>query len=195
MTAQLTAPTDRTRVSIDALDDVALAHLAKEDSAAFAILYRRNVARVYRYLLLQTANQHDAEDLTSHVFMQAIRRIRQYRGESEFATWLIGIARYAWLDRLRTARHPTISLDDIDLPDEVSLDEIVSGRMRLAEVIVSMRVLSPDRAEAVALRVFADLPFAEVARLMHKSEAATKMLVSRGLADLRARLANPDDVD
>ena len=53
-----------------------------------------------------------------------------------------------------------------------------------------MRGLPSERAEAITLRIFGDLRMADVARVMGKSEAAVKMLVSRGLADLRARLGD-----
>ena len=173
----------------DALDDRTLARLARDDAEAFAVLYRRHIGRVYRYLLVRTASTHDAEDLASHTFMQAMQHIGRFRGESEFSTWLIGIARHTHLDHLRRAR-PTVSLTEVDLPDDIALDDIVAGRMRLSQVIKAMHSLSPDRAEAIALRIFADLSFANVARVMHKSEAAAKMLVGRGLADLRKRLAS-----
>ena len=47
--------------------------------------------------------------------------------------------------------------------------------------------LSSDRAEALILCFFSELSFTEAASVLGKSEAAVKMLVSRGLQDLRAR--------
>ena len=44
-----------------------------------------------------------------------------------------------------------------------------------------------DRAEAIALSYFASLTNAEISQVMKKSEAAVKMLISRGLQDLRQR--------
>jgi RNA polymerase sigma-70 factor (ECF subfamily) len=50
-------------------------------------------------------------------------------------------------------------------------------------------ILTPDRAEAVALRIFGGLSTAEVAQVMGKSEAAVKMLIHRAIADLQQYLA------
>jgi DNA-directed RNA polymerase specialized sigma24 family protein len=44
-----------------------------------------------------------------------------------------------------------------------------------------------DRAEAITLSYFAGLTNSEIGRVMNKSEAAVKMLISRGLQDLRER--------
>ena len=52
-----------------------------------------------------------------------------------------------------------------------------------------MHYLPADRAEALALRLFAGLSAAEAAQVMGKSEAAVKMLVHRAVRDARARLA------
>lgn len=52
-----------------------------------------------------------------------------------------------------------------------------------------LRVLAPDRAEAVALRIFSGLSVAEIGAVMGKSEAAVRMLMHRGIRDLQDRLA------
>jgi RNA polymerase sigma-70 factor (ECF subfamily) len=55
--------------------------------------------------------------------------------------------------------------------------------------------LTPERAEAIALRFFGELSNAEVAAVMGKQEAAVKMLVHRGLQELRGRLgANKEKI-
>jgi RNA polymerase sigma-70 factor (ECF subfamily) len=51
----------------------------------------------------------------------------------------------------------------------------------------ALRQLSPDRAESLILIYFGGLNAAEAGRVLGKSEAAVKMLLSRGLRDLRER--------
>jgi RNA polymerase sigma-70 factor (ECF subfamily) len=53
----------------------------------------------------------------------------------------------------------------------------------------ALQALAPDRAEALALRIFGGLDIAEVGEVMGKSEAAVKMLVHRAVNDLHERLA------
>jgi DNA-directed RNA polymerase specialized sigma24 family protein len=70
-----------------------------------------------------------------------------------------------------------------DLPT----DKAATQRMQLESVARALRRIPPDRAEALILTYFGGLSRAETGRLLHKTEAAVKMLVSRGLQDLRER--------
>ena len=58
------------------------------DVVAFARLYREHVGRVYALCLRLSADKTHAELLTQDVFVRAWERLRSYRGESSFATWL-----------------------------------------------------------------------------------------------------------
>ena len=171
--------------------DAELATLACANKQAFAELYRRHLDRVYRYLWVRVGNSHDAEDLTAQTFMQAMQRIHQFRGQGEFAAWLLSIARNKTRDYFRGRREVT-SLDEEDTPNlattQPALDDVVAEQLQLLQVAVALRAIAPDRAEALMLRIFGELSMAEVGRVMNKSEAAIKMLVSRALADLRTRL-------
>lgn len=51
-------------------------------------LYLRHRSRVYALCLSMTGNRPDAEDLSQEVFIQLIRKVETFRGESAFSTWL-----------------------------------------------------------------------------------------------------------
>jgi RNA polymerase sigma-70 factor (ECF subfamily) len=176
-------------------DEDALVQAAIHEPAAFAQLYRRYVDRVYRYLLIKVGNVEDAQDLTAQTFLAAMENIRQYQRQSAFGGWLIGIAQNKANDHFRRLKED-ISLDQIAdiLPADFSLDEIVDHRIQVSDILAALQELSPDRAEALTLRLFSELSAAEIGRLLGKSEAAAKMLVHRAFQDLRARLGNVDEV-
>lgn len=176
--------------------DDELASMAQQDHAAFAALYRRHLARVFRYCVVRVGDTQQAQDLTAQTFLAALEHLDTYRGEGAFRAWLLGIAHNKVRDLFRS-RSSTVSLEAaLDIPSLVaSPDRIVEGRLRLEQVMHTLAQLAPDRAEALALRIFAGLSVAEVGNLMGKSEAATKMLVHRGIRDLRTRLAGYDGDD
>ena len=74
------------------------------------------------------------------------------------------------------------------LHTNVSLEEFVDQQLRLEMVAQMLHDLSPERAEALALRLFGQLSVAEVAQVMDKSEVAVKMLIYRGISQLQQRL-------
>ena len=51
-------------------------------------LYERHGRRVYSLCLKMTGDVSEAEDLTQDVFIQLIRKVGSFRGESQFRTWL-----------------------------------------------------------------------------------------------------------
>src|SRR5512143_1499708 len=171
------------------MDDSQLASRARTDADAFAELYRRHVTRVYRYHMVHTGSVKDAEDLTSQTFMAALEGIRSYRALGSFAAWIMGIAMRKRLMFFRDRSRLDLPLDAaLAVPDPaVPTDDAALRRLRLDQVQGALRSLDPDRHEAIALCFFAGLDYREAARLLGRSEAAFKMLLSRGLNDLRTR--------
>ena len=66
-------------------------------------------------------------------------------------------------------------------------DKAATQRLELESVTHALKQISPDRAEAIILSYFGGLSNLETSRVLNKSEAAVKMLISRGLQDLRER--------
>ena len=83
-------------------EDAALARRAGSGEAeAFGVLYDRYVDAVYRYVFYRVRNEAEAEDVTSDVFMRALRAIPKYEPRQAFLAWLYRIARNAVIDRSR----------------------------------------------------------------------------------------------
>jgi RNA polymerase sigma-70 factor (ECF subfamily) len=160
-------------------------------------LYQRHYRRVYVYHLARAGNEQDAQDLTSETFLAALDSIAAYRpeydhrherSERSFAAWLFGIAHHKLADFFQK-RVPQSSLEEVgerpagDMPPE----QAAGQRSDLTRLRQLLALLPEERADALSLRFFSDLSLAEVAQVMDKSEAAVKMLVYRGLQELRDR--------
>ena len=170
------------------IDEAELAQLAVADVDAFAELYRMNVTRVYRYHMAHLGNVNDAEDLTSQTFMAALEGIRSYRGSGSFAAWIMGIASKKRFMFFRGNRHEVPLEDALQYPNpSLPTDKAAMQRLRLESIAHALRQISPERAEAIVLVYFGGLSNSEASGVMNKSEASVKMLVSRGLQDLRER--------
>ena len=171
-------------------DETHLARQAIHDVEAFAELYRRNLKRVYRYHIAHTGNLKDAEDLTSQTFMAALEGIRSFRGTGPFAAWLMGIASKKRLMFFRgSGNRPEVPLEAaLHYPSPgIPTDKAAAHQLELEAISRALRQIGSDRAEALLLTYFGGLSHAETGRVLNKSEAAVKMLVSRGLQDLRER--------
>lgn len=169
-------------------DDLQLAQEAITDADAFAQLYHRHVRRVYRYHIAHTGNVTDAEDLTSQTFMSAMQGLKSFRGEGSFAAWVMGIASKKRLMYFR-GRKPEVPLETVLHYPSPSLptDKAALQRLKLESITRALKQISPERAEAITLAYFGGLSNHEIGQVLRKSEAAIKMLIARGLQDLRER--------
>lgn len=172
------------------MDDIQLAQLSRTDSDAFAELYQRHVRQVYRYHMAHVGNVKDAEDLTSQTFIAALESIKSFRGTGSFASWIFGIAARKKAMFFRSSK-PQVQLDEaLHAPSsKFATDQLANQRLNIESVTRALKQISSDRADAITLTFFGGLSNAEASHVMHKSEASIKMLVSRGLQDLRERTA------
>lgn len=194
MTTLMTVP----QTQYSSLDDARLAQQARTDAEAFAELYRRHVRRVYRYQLAHTGNVKDAEDLTSQTFMAALEGTRSYRGTAPYITWLIGIAAHKRARFFRKSGNRTeIPLDAaLHIPASgLPTDRAAARRIQMDQVLSALKTISPDRAEALILCFFSGLSPLEAGLVLGKRESAVRMLISRGLQDLRTRTSLALEVD
>jgi RNA polymerase sigma-70 factor, ECF subfamily len=190
------AETADTAETAGAADDELARRAQQGDRAAFAVLYRRHLQRVYRYLLARLGDEHLAQDVTAQSFLAALESLPHYRGQGAFAAWLLGIARNKAADALRGRR--------VMLPLEAAAhvessapapERIIASRLALEAVVRALGGLAPERAEALTLRIFGQLEVSEVSAVMGKSEAAVKMLVHRAIQDLRVRLGRGSEAE
>ncbi len=173
--------------------DPILALKAKKDPCLFVTLYQRHLKRVYVYHLARTGNDQDAQDLTSETFLAALDGLAAYHPEQSFAAWLFGIAHHKLADFFHKKGRES-SLEEVDDPPSPGppLEQLAVHHGDLRRLRQALELLSEDRVDALSLRFFSDLNLAEIALVMGKSEAAVKMLIYRGLQELRDRLGALD---
>ncbi|MHB0877071.1 MAG: RNA polymerase sigma factor [Anaerolineae bacterium] len=144
---------------------------------AFASLYDRHAAGVYRYARLRVASREEAEDITETVFLRAWQSLPAFRGDCPFAAWLYRIARNAITDHYRTRRvhQPLEDVADSPLRSDSDRDaEVVTVRAALAS-------LPDDQREVLMLRFLEGFSHDEVAASLGKSAAACRVIQHRAL--------------
>ena len=185
-----------TKTESPPMDETQLAREAVADAEAFTELYHRHVTRVYRYHLAHTGNLKDAEVLTSQTWMAALDGIRSFRGTGSFAAWIMGIASKKRLMYFRGNKREVPLEAALHIPSPgLTPDKEASQRLQMETVSRALRLISPERAEALVLSFFGGLSNLEISRFLNKTEAAVKMLISRGVQDLRERTSHVLEVE
>lgn len=169
-------------------DDRDLIKKAKKDPHAFEELYRRHVQAVYKYFYNRTWNQYEAEDLTEQTFMAALEGIQQYRENGLFLAWLFSIARRKAADHFRVkAKQASLEIpEDIPVHSDFLNDMIQTERRKA--IADTFNILPESEKELIRLRYVAELSFAEIGRLRHRSEGAVKKALYRIIGRMRKQL-------
>jgi RNA polymerase sigma-70 factor, ECF subfamily len=169
------------------LDD-ALTRARSGDEGGFLELWQRLQPRLLRYLRVMRCP--DPEDVASETWLQVVRDLHKFSGgDDDFRRWLFTIGRHRAIDVARSAsRHPVApaSADLEQLADEQTVEDQVLDSIVIRKALALLSDLSPDQAEAVALRVIAGLDTAAVARILGKSSGAVRVALHRGLRALAA---------
>lgn len=174
-------------VSTENKDEEALILSAQRgDRDAFAQLYEANVERVYRYLRARLSEPADAEDVTTEVFIQAMKSLPSYKSRgTPLLAWLFRIAHNQAVNYMKkTARRKETPLMETvaayDAPEEEVLEQV-----RFDEAVQAMDALTDLQRQVLHLRFAADLSIAQVAKVMRRKEGAVKFLQFSALRALR----------
>ena len=174
----------------EAAEDALLVRRSRSDPEAFGLLYDRYCDRIYGYVFRRLRDRESAEDVTAEIFIKALKAIDTYRPEvAPFAAWLYRIAGNAVIDHVR-ARRIMVSIDAVaDAADAGSpVDERALDRVEIDRVWAAVDRLPPAQRTAVTLRFGRDLPIADIAAHLGRSDGAVKLLLNRGLTALRTAL-------
>jgi RNA polymerase sigma-70 factor, ECF subfamily len=148
-------------------------------------LYEEHLAAIYRFIFSKVGNREEAEDLTSQVFMKAVRHLDQSRHIESIQSWLFQVARTTVADHWRRYYRIRVnSLDDLlDAGWEGPREERAGPRSFKPEARVQrLLVLLPDRyREVLTLRFLENCSIAETAQRMGLSEPNVKVLQFRAL--------------
>ena len=156
-----------------------LARIERADEAACRALSRAFSRRLYAYVLRQHGDPAQAEEIVSDTLYEVWKAPGKFRGDSQFSTWLIGIARNKVLMAFRSRKPDTVH-DDLDAVAESVADEQPGAFEQLAQqerhvgVRRCMDKLSAEHRECIHLVFYEGLALAEVAALQACPENTVK---------------------
>lgn len=161
-------------------------------SSALGSAFQENAAQLYRYIFSKVGNAPLAEDLTSQVFLKAMRWLRQDRSPASVRGWLYATARTTIVDHWREqARLEMIPLDDLETllfrgPDPE--EEARRTREHAARILCKL----PER-EVLTLRYLRGYSAAEIGRVLGLPAGSVRMAQLRALRHAAA-LWDGDDM-
>ena len=162
---------------------LAVSRAQEGDQEALRFLYVSYSHNIYGYVRSIVRDDHEAEDVTQHVFAKLMTTIGKYddRGVPFFA-WLLRMARNVAIDHLRANRAtPIEAVPEIGSSSHADIDQIQTVREALA-------TLPEEQREVVVLRHVVGLTPGEIADRLGRTESSIHGLHHRGRRALQREL-------
>jgi len=182
-------------------DDLELVQASKNgDVAAFEQLVKRYDRRLFRVALSVTHNREDSQDAVQEAFLKAYQHLGDFRGDSQFSTWLIRITLNQSLMKLRKLRRTReVALDEYFGTDEDVLprevidwapnpEQLYSVSELRNILIKTIEELRPILRAVFVMQDLEGLSTVQTAEVLNLSQSAVKSRLWRARLQLRERL-------
>lgn len=172
------------------LDSELWSRVRAGDSEAFGALFERHANAIYNYCFRRTGDWSTAEDLTSLVFLEALRRRSKDIPSGFVRAWLFGIATNVIRNSKRSRRRHSAAI--ARLPREALTppfaDDVVArldGERTMRLIVAGLKRLPRRDREALALVVISDLSYDEAAMALGVPIGTIRSRLSRAKRRLR----------
>jgi len=165
---------------------------AKSNPEDFAPLYRKYHEQIFRYIYQRMNDEETAFDITSQVFLKAIRKIHTYEFRGfPFASWLYRIAKSELYQSFRDNKTDRIvNIDSVQIAEfieEFDQDESEENKQRL---IASLAKMKEEDMQLIELRFFEHRSFREIGDILEITENNAKVKCFRSLKKLKQIFIN-----
>lgn len=165
----------------DSLELQRLQHAATGDSLALSQLYDRHAPALYRVLTTILSSHEDAEDALQETFLKLLDG--KMHGAQNVRAYLFASARHIALDVLRRRKREKTHAVEIDETTQKSSDDLWH----------LLQALPLEQREVVALKVFEEMTFAEIARVVKTSPNTVASRYRYGIEKLRQMLREEEN--
>jgi RNA polymerase sigma-70 factor (ECF subfamily) len=178
-----------------------LVHANKNgDVAAFEQLVKRYDRKLFRIAQSVTHNREDSQDVVQETFLKVYQHLAEFRGNSQFSTWLIRITLNQSLMKLRKQRRTReVSLDeDFGTDEDVLPQEVIDWAPNAEELysvselrnilLKTIEELRPILRAVFVLQDLEGLSTEQTAEVLNLSQSAVKSRLWRARLELRERL-------
>ena len=162
----------------------------------FEKLYKEYYPRVYAFLYKLCRDREMTEEMTQDTFYELYKSLHKYDGSCQLFTFIASIAKNVYYKHVRKKRVEYIDIelikelqDSSDTPEEACLRS-----MRSKEIRRTIEMLPKKYRDVVVLRVYADLPFSDIASALDISLSSAKIIFHRAKKIISEELFEKNDV-
>lgn len=154
----------------------ALRRIANGDEQGLETVYDRTARMIFALAYSITCHKQDAEDVLQETMVKIARNAHTYRGGSARA-WILTVARNLALDTVRK-RKDSVPLDDAEIA-------VPEPDTELLDIRTLLQHLDEDEKQILTMRLYAELPYTEIAAILNITVAAAQKRYQRVIGKLR----------
>jgi RNA polymerase sigma factor (sigma-70 family) len=169
------------------LTDEALVELliTSQDPFLFKVLYERYFFMVFNKCLSFSKNSQEAEDICQDIFIKLLIKIKIFKGDSKFSTWLYSFTYnhcVNYYHRNKFKKHENYILNIEQIPDEVptqSSDDDLEQQLKLKKLKAALGLIPNEDKEILILKYQDFKSIKDLMELHNAGESAIKMRLKR----------------
>lgn len=149
------------------------------DAATLKQLYKTNFVKVKRYVFKNSGDEQQAKDVYQEAFVAMWRNIKDdkfsAKSETSINGYLFQIAKYKWLDQVRSARYKNTTFINREIEyNEPEIEENEMQKRKIKIIMDSINNLGERCQLLMKLFYFEQKPFKEIAKIMAMDEASAR---------------------
>lgn len=152
----------------------------KGNKDAWNMIIERYYDEIYRFCLYLTGEESDSYDITQEVFLRFMKYIAAYK-DKNLKGYLLMIARNMCCTYFQQ-RRITTDIETIELVEEKNQLKMVEDKLILWKVL---QKVPTEQREIVILRIYEELPFKSIAKLLGCNVSTVKSRYRLGIAHMR----------
>ena len=158
---------------------------------SFEDVYRIYFRRIYAFLYKLTSDADISEEMTQETFYRAFVSFHKYDGSCEIFTWLAAIAKNVFFKYLKKKKLTSLNISLLVEPqaeEETNPEELLEQKFLASYVNECVSRLPQKYRDVVFLRIYAELPFSQIADILGITENSAKVVYYRAKNLLRKDL-------
>ena len=143
--------------------------------------------QVYSYVVTIVKDQSLAEEITQNTFFKAMTAKSTYEGKASELTWLCSIAKNLAMDECRkNSKYAERDEEMLEQPDNMT--KAVEDKDTALRIHLELHELEEPYKEVFQLRVFGELPFAQIGMIFGKTENWARVTYHRARLKIKERM-------
>ncbi|NIZ03796.1 RNA polymerase sigma factor [Thalassospira lucentensis] len=156
-------------------------------------------ASLYHFVLKHIGNPTDAQDITQQALTEAYRSLAKFKGESELATWLFGIAMNIVRNFIQRSPHKKYNFvsDDVlsyHAQEAVGQDEKIAFEKVMRDLDAELQCIPDDLRKMLLLVAVDGLTYEEVATMLSVPIGTVRSRLSRVRKSLKEKMPEIDEL-